>query len=150
MDSYRDHKIALPIRAASGSVNKEIEKQNLMLLLNNTRAHYQMVAQLLQQASNPMAPPDMKNYLQQVILASGMLMTKICKDFGIQDPTSVLPEPIGIREQLDQQQKQMDMAKMQQQLQLGGQAGPQPGGQPVMPQPQAPGAPAQGDDRPLM
>lgn len=101
LESVKNGSIILPIRAATGSVNKEIEKQNLMLLLNNWRAHVQMVSQLMQQTSNPMAPPEYTDYLLNVILASNVLMTKICRDFNVPDPTSILPEPLGIQDKSD-------------------------------------------------
>lgn len=151
LDNLRAGRIALPIRAATGSINKEIEKQNFMLLLNNTRAHYQMVNQLLQAASNPMAPPEMQDYLVQVILSSNLLMKRITRDFGISDPSSILPEPLGIQEKADKLKQAHDsaiaaqsMQNMQQQ-QLGQ-------GSPVLglPQPQAPGDPIQGAEAPTI
>lgn len=101
LEAVKNGSIILPIRAATGSVNKEIEKQNLMLLLNNWRAHVQMVSQLMQQTSNPMAPPEYTDYLLNVILASNVLMTKICRDFNVPDPSSILPEPLGIQDKTD-------------------------------------------------
>jgi hypothetical protein len=145
LENVKQGRIIIPIRAATGSVNKEIEKQNLMLLLNNVRAHWQMVNQLLQQASSPMAPPEMQDYMGQVILASNLLMKKICKDFGINDPTSVLPEPLGVQEKADAFKRQADQAKVlkdRQQLTAGQPANPQ------LPQVQAEGAPGQGTAEP--
>lgn len=145
LEAVKDRRIALPIKAATGSVNKEIEKQNLMLLLNNTRAHWQMVNQLLQTAANPMAPEVMQDYVVRVILASNLLMTKICRDFGVPDPSSILPEPRGLQEKADaaeaQEQRAKALQKMAQLTQGGGQ-----GGQPAnaqVPQPQSPGAPGE-------
>src|ERR1700733_1263419 len=112
--------IILPIRAATGSVNKEIEKQNIMLLLNKWRAHVQMVSQLMQQTTNPMAPPEYTDYLLNVILASNVLMTKICRDFNVPDPSSILPEPLGIQDKTDDIQdnfrKQQIMKALQRSL----------------------------------
>lgn len=141
-------RLIIPIRAATGSVNKEIEKQNLMLLLNNWRAHGQMVVQLLQQASNPMAPPELQDYMGQLILGGNLLMKKICKDFGITDPSFMIPEPMGIQEKADKFKRAADQAKAlqeRQRMQLG------PGGQPTnaqLPQVQAEGAPGQGSTEP--
>ena len=61
-----------------------------------------MMIQLLQQASNPMAPPQLQDYMGQLMLGGNLLMKKICKDFGIADPSSILPEPLGVQEKADQ------------------------------------------------
>jgi hypothetical protein len=118
LDNVKSGSIILPIRAATGSVNKEIEKQNLMLLLNNWRGHVQMVTQLMQQMSNPLAPPEMTDYVGNVILASNVLMTKICRDFNIPDPSSILPEPLGIQDKIDEIEDQGRIKQIQKALQL--------------------------------
>lgn len=118
LENVKEGRIILPIRAATGSVNSEIEKQNLMLLLNNWRGHVQMVSQLMQQTSNPMAPPEYTDYLLNVILASNVLMTKICRDFNVPDPSAILPEPLGIQDKTDEIQDQHRKEQMKKALQL--------------------------------
>jgi hypothetical protein len=68
-------------------------------------------------------------------------MKKICKDFAIQDPSSVLPEPLGVQDKADQMKKAYDISKQMQQSQQG--QLPPAGSQtnPQLPQPQAAGAP---------
>ena len=126
-----------------------------MLLLNNTRAHWQMVAQLLQQTSNPMAPPDYQEYLLNVIISSNTLMKKIARDFGVQDPTEILPEPLGVEDKAGQINQQFRQQKMQQamaQLMQGQMPGAQMGQPPniSLPQQQAPGAPGMGTGEPTV
>ena len=87
LDNIKNRRLALPIRAATGSINKEVEKQNLMLLLNNHRAHWQQQAQLLQALQSPMISPDQKDYLWQTFQAANLLMARIDKDFGIAEPS---------------------------------------------------------------
>jgi hypothetical protein len=118
LDNVKSGSIILPIRAATGSVNKEIEKQNLMLLLNNWRSHVQMVTQLMQQMSNPLAPPELTDYVGNVILASNVLMTKICRDFNFTDPSAILPEPLGIQDKIDEIEDQGRIKQIQKALQL--------------------------------
>ncbi len=135
LKSFKDNRIAMLIEPATGSVNKEVEKQNLMLMLNNWRAHIQMVPQMLAAAENPMLSPMQKDYLLQAILAGNMLMTKILKEFNVQDPSAVLPEPAGLQVQADmghqaimhEQAKQIADQMRQQQ------GGGQPQGQPQLP-----------------
>jgi len=99
LENIRKKRLVLPIRAATGSINKEVEKQNEMLLLNNHRAHWQMQAQLLQAISSPMLSPIQKDYLWQTFQAANMLMAKIDKDFGFEDSSALLPMPGGSEEQ---------------------------------------------------
>lgn len=108
LENVRDNRIILPIRAATGSVNKEIEKQNLMLLLNNWRAHVQQNSQIMQQLTNPMMAqfPEWADYLMNIVLTGNVLMAKICRDFGVADPTAILPEPLGIQDKVDDIQQQ--------------------------------------------
>lgn len=151
LENVKSGRLSLPIRAATGSVNKEIEKQNLMLLLNNTRAHWQMVAQLLQQATSPMTAsmPEYQDYLLNVILSSNVLMKKIARDFAIPDPSSILPEPIGIQDKVDAIGDQHRGQQLQQVMkQLMTQGGQPPNVQ--LPQQQAPGAPGMGTGEPTV
>lgn len=138
----RNGQIILPIRAATGSVNKEIEKQGLMLMLNNVRAHYQQIVQMMQAAANPQAPPEYATYLNDTILASNLLMKRIVREFVPGDPSAILPDPMGIKQKSAQAHAQgggQPQPGAQPQLGAGGDV-PQPQGQ-GMPQPQAAGAP---------
>ena len=156
LENIKKGRLSLPIRAATGSINKEVEKQNLMLLLNNTRAHWQMISQMLQAAENPMLSPMQKDYLLQVCVSANMLMSKIHRDFGIPDPSAILPEPAGLQIEADQAHEQVLSQKAQQiaqqmrgQLQQGQLPQGMPQGQPQQPQqqqappPEPQGAPIQ-------
>lgn len=112
LNNVKDGRIILPIRAATGSVNKEIEKQNLMLLLNNHRAHGQMVLQLLQAIANPMAPPEYTHYVMSFIQASDILFARICRDFNVPDPSSILPDVLGIQDKIDNLEDQDKKRKL--------------------------------------
>ncbi len=106
LENIKKKRLMLPIRAASGSINKEVEKQNEMLLLNNHRAHWQMQIGLLQAIQSPMMSAQQKDYLWQTFLAANMLMAKIDKDFGFDDPSAILPVPAGAGEQAEIAHKQ--------------------------------------------
>jgi len=165
LKNVRDGKIFLPIRAATGSVNKEIEKQNLMLMLNNLRAHGQQMAQLLQALANPQNPPEIQHFLSSFALTSTYTMQRIAKEFGFEDPSSAVPNLLGsIEDRVIAIEKQFQQAKAQQiaqsmqqgqqqqgggapQLpaQAGGGTGEQPGVQPGVQQELREGLP---NDRP--
>jgi hypothetical protein len=139
LKNYREKRIHLPIRAATGSVNKEMEKQNLMLYLNNQRAHGQMVLQMLQAAANPMAPPDYQHYLLSFIQAANYVMKKITKDFGIEDAGVAIPDLPGIEDKLKVVEQQLTQMKQQMQGGGGGQQPQLPAGNPQQQPPQTAG-----------
>jgi len=135
LENIRKKRLVLPIRAATGSINKEVEKQNEMLLLNNHRAHWQMQIQLLQTLQSPMMNAQQKDYLWQTFLAANMLMAKIDKDFGFEDPSAILPVPAGAEEQAQITHQQALQETVQQIVQTMMQNGG-PGKLPGMPQEQ--------------
>lgn len=139
LKNYREKRIHLPIRAATGSVNKEMEKQNLMLLLNNVRAHGQQVAQLLQATANPMNPPEIQHFLLSFAQSSTLLMRKITRDFGIEDAGAIIPDLPMLDDKIKALEQQM--AQMKQQQAQGGQQPQLPAGAPPgqQPPPQAAG-----------
>jgi hypothetical protein len=154
LDNVKQRRLALPIRAATGSINKEVEKQNLMLLLNNHRAHWQQQAQIMQALQSPMISPDQKDYLWQTFLAANMLMAKIDKDFGIADPNSYNPQPATAEARAEVAHTMAMHAAAQeiaQQIQSGVIPMQQPGGQggqPQLPAQAGQGQPPEGQQPP--
>ena len=138
--NVRDGRIYLPIRAATGSINKEIEKQNSMLLLNNLRAHGQQIAQLMQAAANPMAPPELQYFLLTFMQSSTFVMRRISKDFGFEDPSVAVP---SLPETIEKRIADLEKSMAQQNHGGGNGAG---GGPPQLPAPgqSGGGAPGQG------
>src|SRR5262249_55171109 len=95
---------------------------------------------------------QLADYMGQLILGGNLLMMKICKDFGISDPSFMIPEPLGVQDKVDAIKKQADQAKAQmQQRQLMQASGAGSSGQAAntqLPQVQAEGAPGQGTTEP--
>lgn len=149
LENVKKGRIALPIRAATGSINKEVEKQNEMLLLNNYRAHWSQQMQLLQAMQNPMMSPQQRDYLWQTFEAANWLMAKISRDFGIADPSAALPSVAGSEAEsrmAHDEAMQTTLQKVMQHVQQPGQAQlPAPGQSAAQPpaQPQAPAQPPQ-------
>jgi hypothetical protein len=92
LELYKQKKLALPIYAATASVNREVEKQNDMLLVNMARQHYQMVATMLQQISNPMIPPPIKQYLQEAMESANALMRMVFRHFDVDEVDRLAPD----------------------------------------------------------
>lgn len=98
--SIRAGRIVLPIRAATASINREIEKQTGMLFTQVMQRHFGAVAQALQGVSspNPMVTPEMKKYLLGSIDAMSFIMTKLLRAFGYDDLTRLQPEQEIVRQ----------------------------------------------------
>lgn len=92
LENIRRKRIDLPIRAANSSINKELEKQNDMLLSQVLQRHHGAIAQILQGLSNPQMPPPMQQFLIGVIAAQGALMSKLLRNFGHDDISRLQPE----------------------------------------------------------
>ena len=92
LENIRKKRIDLPIRAANASINKELEKQNDMLLTQVLQRHHSAIAQILQGLANPQMPPQMQQFLVGVIGAQGALMTKLLRNFGHDDVSRLQPE----------------------------------------------------------
>ena len=86
-------KMGLPCYSSTASVNKEVEKQNDVMLSQVMTRHYQMISQLLAGMQNVMTPPEVKNYMMDVILASNILMKKLLKNFGHDEVDRLVPDP---------------------------------------------------------
>lgn len=95
LEAIRSGRIGLPIYSSTASVNKEVEKQNLFLLVNLMRQHYMGIANLMAQSSNMMTPPDVKEYLLKVIRASNIVMKNVLRNFDQEDVDLLVPEPGG-------------------------------------------------------
>src|SRR6266852_1109985 len=86
--------IGLPCYSSTASVNKEVEKQNDVMLSQIMARHYQMVASLLGSMQNVMTPPQVQSYFKEVIVASNLLMKKILKNFGHEEVDRLVPDPM--------------------------------------------------------
>jgi hypothetical protein len=93
LEAVKTNHMRIPIRAATASLNKEIEKQSDMLMVGLMQRHYTAVGQLMQAISNPIVPPQVSGYLVKVIQSSDRLMKRILKDFGYDQPDQFIPEP---------------------------------------------------------
>jgi hypothetical protein len=124
-----ERKIALPCYSSTASVNKEVEKQNDLMLSQIIARHFQMIAQLLGSTQNMMTPPVVKQYFIEVMVASNLLMKAILKNFGHDEVDRLIPDPVKILAKSEQQQRQLPQ---------GGQPNAQPQNTPPGTQPNAP------------
>src|ERR1700677_2500824 len=92
LKEYAENKCLIPIRSTSASINKEVEKQNDMLMVGLVQRHYTAQAQLMQAITNPMIPPEAKAYLTKVLGGADRLMYRILRDFGYDQPNDFVPD----------------------------------------------------------
>lgn len=91
--ALRAKTMAIKVLASNASINREVEKQNDLMLTGIMQRHYSMVTQLLQAVSNPQIPPALSDYLKKVIKAANLLMETTLRHFGQDEPVRLVPEP---------------------------------------------------------
>jgi len=93
LTALKERRMALPVMSSTASVNREVEKQNDLMLSGVMSRHYQTIAQFLQAASSQQLPPAMQDYMKQAIRASNNLMKLVMRHFGFDEPERSVPEP---------------------------------------------------------
>lgn len=99
LENIKSGRIELPIKAATASINREIEKQTGMLFNQVMQRHYGAIAQILQGVVNPAIPEPIKNYLVGSIRAMAYIMGKLLRAFNYDDISRMQPE-LDVLEQL--------------------------------------------------
>lgn len=91
LTEFLSSKCRIPIRATNASLNREVEKQNDMLMIGLMQRHYTAQGQLMQAVNNPGIPQDVKDYLFKVLQAADRVMKRVLKDFGYDQPEDYIP-----------------------------------------------------------
>jgi len=88
-----ERKIRIPMRAATASMNKEVTKQNEILLNQAISAYIKETSQQIQAAMNETTPQQYRAWLRKVIIAKTLLMQQIVRDFQLSDqPEEFIPD----------------------------------------------------------
>jgi len=101
LDSVRKGDLGLLVRPSTASINKEMEKQNDILLQQNLERMYAGDAQIIQSLSQQGIPPMLVQYYQEVLRAKRMMMKKMLRNFGYTDIDIMIPEPMFLKENRD-------------------------------------------------
>jgi hypothetical protein len=89
-----------------------IEKQNLMMMMQNLRQHYQQAVGMLQMIENPMTPPDIRTYMAEALQGLNTLMRWAIRNFGVSEGgQDVVPKTEKFVAKTQQQQKQKQLAQ---------------------------------------
>jgi len=91
-DAIKNKTVFMPVLAATASLNRELEKQADIMLVQIMMKHYGAIAAMIGQAANQMVPPEIKNYLIDAIRSADSLMKSVLRNFGQDEPTRLVPE----------------------------------------------------------
>lgn len=86
--------VVLPITAATSSVNREVEKQNDLMLTNILSKHYAQVTQMLMSAVDPRIPDNIKEYVFKSIQGADFMMKSVMRHFGYDEVDKLVPEAV--------------------------------------------------------
>lgn len=99
LEMYQGKKLGLLIKPATSSLNKELEKQNDILLASTLERLYAGDAQILQALFQPGAPDELKEYLVSTLKAKSALMKTLLRNFNHSDADRLIPTPAFLKEQ---------------------------------------------------
>lgn len=89
---HLERRVRIPIRAATASANREVTKQNELLLNAALGAYIKETSTMYQAAMNAQLPPLYKKWLTGIIKARTRLMQQIIRDFQLSDqPEEFVP-----------------------------------------------------------
>jgi hypothetical protein len=132
-----EKRITLAVASSTASLNREVEKQNDLMLANIMGSHYERIAGMLSQANNPAIPPEMKEYIYEAVRSSNELMEMVLMHFGQDEAYRLVPEPRNaptqssnkaIQDQLEQQAQAAAAKQQGGGMPVGAQQGGMPGG----------------------
>jgi hypothetical protein len=89
---FERERLRIPIRASTGSLNREIDKQTGMLMAGLMQRYMTAQVQMLQAISNPIVPPLVRENMTNFLQAGELLHKRILKDFGYEQPDIYVPE----------------------------------------------------------
>lgn len=94
LKDYLDRKMQIPVRAADASMNKEVTKQNEIILNQAVSAFIKEVSSLIQAYQNPTAgDATYKKWLRAIIIGRVRMFQQVVKDFQLTDnPAEFIPD----------------------------------------------------------
>jgi len=91
-DAYKSGSLGFRLRPTTASNNKELERQNDILLSGALSRFYQENAQMLQAMVQPNMPPVLAKYYGQVLLSNVALYKTILRNFNHDDVSRLVPD----------------------------------------------------------
>jgi hypothetical protein len=101
--SYKEGKLGLLIKAATASTNRELEKQNDILMMQTMSGVQQQDMAMIGQLQTPNMPEEMKQYIFEAIQAKNVLLRRLFRAFNHPDVDRLAPLPAFIKAMREQQ-----------------------------------------------
>ena len=92
LDMVKRGVLGLRLRPTSAALNKELERQNDILLSDRLERYYQQQAQVIEAMMNPQAPPPLREYFAQAIIAGRVMMQALIRNFNKGNVDAYLPQ----------------------------------------------------------
>ena len=92
LSAYKTESLGFRLRPASASNNRELERQNDILLSSSLAGFYERSAQMIQAAITPNCPPQLVEFYNQTLLANNALFKGILRNFNHDDVMRLLPK----------------------------------------------------------
>jgi len=92
LESARRGVLGLRLRPSSAALNKELDRQNDVMLTDRVERFHQQQAQMIEAMMNPQCPPPMKEYFAQCLISSRVMMQALLRGFGKNNVDAYLPQ----------------------------------------------------------
>jgi hypothetical protein len=89
---YKDGTLGLKLRPSSASANKELERQNDILLSDRLDRYYMSQAQMIQAITTPGINPELMSYYCDQLLATRAVQQTLLRNFNKDNPDTILPD----------------------------------------------------------
>ena len=107
LSDFLERRVRIPIRATTASANREITKQNELLLANALEGYIKSQSSALQALQNTALPPWYKKWLRETAQGKMYLFQQVVRDFQITDsPEEFVPNVDFPKEEADAAQPQ--------------------------------------------
>jgi hypothetical protein len=120
--AVKDGTLGLRLRPTSASMNKELERQNDVMLSDRIERFYEQQAKVIEAMMNPQCPAPLKQYFAQTLIGGRVLMQGLLRNFGKSNINAYLPQIESLMALATQQPQSGGAGGQQQQgnLQVGG------------------------------
>ena len=86
-DEHFDESVRVQLTASSATVNREVERQNAMMLVNILVGYYSRVLELMTISSNPQTPQPVRDVAKKIAEAGGEIIERTIRTFdSVRDP----------------------------------------------------------------
>jgi hypothetical protein len=90
--AYKNKTLGFRLRPTTASNNKELDRQNDILLAGALERHYASSAQMIQALAMPNMPPALSKYYAEVLTAGTAIYRTICGNFNHPDMDKLVPK----------------------------------------------------------